>query len=72
MVLTLQKGQFDILFSGYLLVILLAGLAFIAFLLPKAFCLGVLWHPEEAGTGTGAPVFRALVEAAAAYAATRR
>lgn len=38
----------------------------------KAFCLGVLWHPEEAGTGSGAPVFRALVEAAAAYAATRR
>jgi putative glutamine amidotransferase len=30
----------------------------------KAFCLGVLWHPEEAPTGTGAPLFAALVAAA--------
>ena len=32
----------------------------------EAFCLGVLWHPEEAATGTGAPLFAALVAAAAA------
>ncbi len=35
----------------------------------KAFCIGVLWHPEEAHETTGAPIFRAFVEAAAAYAA---
>jgi putative glutamine amidotransferase len=29
-----------------------------------AFCLGVLWHPEEAAGTAGAPLFRALVEAA--------
>jgi putative glutamine amidotransferase len=28
------------------------------------FCLAVLWHPEEAHDTTGAPLFRALVEAA--------
>jgi putative glutamine amidotransferase len=30
----------------------------------QAFCLAVLWHPEEAHDTTGAPLFRALVEAA--------
>jgi putative glutamine amidotransferase len=30
------------------------------------FCMAVLWHPEEAHDTTGAPLFRALVEAAAA------
>lgn len=36
---------------------------------PQAgFCLGVLWHPEEAALGTGAPLFAALVAAAAVYA----
>jgi putative glutamine amidotransferase len=29
------------------------------------FCMAVLWHPEEAPETTGAPLFRALVEAAA-------
>jgi putative glutamine amidotransferase len=28
------------------------------------FCLGVLWHPEEAAADGGAPLFRGLVEAA--------
>ncbi len=37
----------------------------------RAFCVGVLWHPEEAGEGSGAPVFSALVAEAAAYAARR-
>ena len=32
------------------------------------FCLGVLWHPEEAALGAGAPLFEALVAAAAVYA----
>ena len=36
----------------------------------KAFCLGVLWHPEEAYVTAGGPVFSALIEAAAAYAST--
>jgi putative glutamine amidotransferase len=30
----------------------------------QPFCLAVLWHPEEAPDTTGAPLFRALVEAA--------
>jgi putative glutamine amidotransferase len=30
----------------------------------QPFCLAVLWHPEEAPETTGAPLFRALVEAA--------
>lgn len=30
----------------------------------KSFCIGVLWHPEEAGHDHGAPIFRALVDAA--------
>jgi putative glutamine amidotransferase len=30
------------------------------------FCMAVLWHPEEAAESTGAPLFRALVKAAAA------
>ena len=29
------------------------------------FCMAVLWHPEEAAGTTGAPLFRALVQAAA-------
>ena len=33
----------------------------------QPFCLGVLWHPEEDPEGAGAPLFRALVEAAGAY-----
>lgn len=33
----------------------------------KAFCLGVLWHPEEDPRGAGLPLFRALVEQARAY-----
>ena len=33
----------------------------------QPFCLGVLWHPEEDPAGAGAPLFRALVEAAGAY-----
>ncbi len=36
-----------------------------------SFCLGVLWHPEEAGADHGAPVFQALIEAAASYSARR-
>jgi len=32
----------------------------------QPFCLAVLWHPEEAHDTTGAPLFRALVQAAAA------
>jgi len=35
------------------------------------FCLGVLWHPEEDPEGAGAPLFRALVEAARDYAVER-
>ena len=31
----------------------------------QPFCMAVLWHPEEAHDTTGAPLFRALVEAAA-------
>jgi putative glutamine amidotransferase len=34
----------------------------------QPFCLGVLWHPEEDPDGAGAPLFRALVEAAWRYA----
>jgi gamma-glutamyl-gamma-aminobutyrate hydrolase PuuD len=34
----------------------------------QSFCLGVLWHPEEDPEGAGAPLFRALVEAAERYA----
>jgi putative glutamine amidotransferase len=30
------------------------------------FCMAVLWHPEEAHDSSGAPLFRALVEAARA------
>jgi putative glutamine amidotransferase len=37
----------------------------------KRFAVGVLWHPEEAHTDAGAPIFRALIEAAAEYAARR-
>jgi gamma-glutamyl-gamma-aminobutyrate hydrolase PuuD len=33
----------------------------------QPFCLGVLWHPEEDPQGAGAPLFRALVEAARTY-----
>jgi putative glutamine amidotransferase len=36
----------------------------------QAFCLAVLWHPEESPDTTGAPLFRALVEAARAHAQT--
>jgi putative glutamine amidotransferase len=32
----------------------------------QPFCMAVLWHPEEAHDTSGAPLFRALVEAAAA------
>jgi len=32
----------------------------------QPFCLAVLWHPEEAHAAGGAPLFRALVQAAAA------
>ena len=31
----------------------------------QPFCMAVLWHPEEAHDTTGAPLFRALVQAAA-------
>lgn len=34
----------------------------------KAFAVGLLWHPEEAHTDSGAPVFKALVAAAEQYA----
>jgi putative glutamine amidotransferase len=37
----------------------------------KPFCLGVLWHPEEEPATGGAPLFRALVDHARAYHATR-
>jgi putative glutamine amidotransferase len=30
----------------------------------RSFCVGVLWHPEEAPFGDGASLFRGLVEAA--------
>jgi putative glutamine amidotransferase len=30
------------------------------------FCIGVLWHPDVDPGGDGAPLFAALVEAAAA------
>ncbi len=30
----------------------------------RRFVLGVLWHPDADPTGTGAPVFAALVDAA--------
>ena len=33
----------------------------------KAFCLGVLWHPEEDPLGAGLPLFTALIEQARAY-----
>jgi len=33
----------------------------------RPFCLGVLWHPEEAWSDTGAPLFAGVVEAARAY-----
>ena len=33
----------------------------------KRFAVGVLWHPEEAYAGAGAPLFRALIDNAAAY-----
>ena len=33
----------------------------------KRFAVGVLWHPEEAYTEAGAPLFRALIDNAAAY-----
>lgn len=38
----------------------------------RAFCLGVLWHPDEDARGGGLPLFRGLVDAAREYAATRR
>jgi putative glutamine amidotransferase len=38
----------------------------------RAFCLGVLWHPDEDATNGGLPLFRGLVDAAREYAATRR
>ncbi len=38
----------------------------------RGFVLGVLWHPEEDATGEGAPLFRALVEAARDRAAVVR
>jgi putative glutamine amidotransferase len=34
----------------------------------QPFCLGVLWHPEEDPAGAGAPLFRALVDAAREHA----
>jgi putative glutamine amidotransferase len=37
----------------------------------RDFCVGVLWHPEEEPTAGGAPLFRALVEHARAYASRR-
>lgn len=37
---------------------------------PEAsFCIGVVWHPEEDGDGSGKPLFVAFVEAAARYRA---
>ena len=33
----------------------------------RAFCLGVLWHPEEDPHGAGLPLFQALVEQARSY-----
>jgi putative glutamine amidotransferase len=33
----------------------------------QAFCLGVLWHPEEDPTGLGAPLFQGLVAKAREY-----
>ncbi len=35
------------------------------------FCVGVLWHPEEAFAEQGQPLFAALVDHARAYAARR-
>ena len=35
----------------------------------QPFCMAVLWHPEEAPATSGAPLFRALVEAARRHAA---
>ncbi len=35
----------------------------------RAFCVAVLWHPEEDGHESGAPLFRGLVESAQGYAA---
>jgi putative glutamine amidotransferase len=37
----------------------------------RTFVVGVLWHPEEDPTGDGAPLFRALVDAARDRAAVR-
>jgi putative glutamine amidotransferase len=34
----------------------------------QAFCMAVLWHPEESPATAGAPLFRALVEAAREHA----
>jgi putative glutamine amidotransferase len=34
----------------------------------QEFCLAVLWHPEESPATSGAPLFRALVEAAKEHA----
>jgi putative glutamine amidotransferase len=35
----------------------------------QPFCMAVLWHPEESPGTTGAPLFRALVDAARAASA---
>jgi len=37
----------------------------------RAFCLGVLWHPDEDALDGGLPLFRGLVDAARMYAAAR-
>jgi putative glutamine amidotransferase len=37
----------------------------------RSFCVGILWHPEEAPHGDGAPLFRGLVDAARARVASR-
>jgi putative glutamine amidotransferase len=34
----------------------------------QRFCMAVLWHPEESPATSGAPLFRALVEAAREHA----
>jgi putative glutamine amidotransferase len=34
----------------------------------QAFCMAVLWHPEESPATSGAPLFRALVQAAREHA----
>ena len=33
----------------------------------RPFCVGVLWHPEEAWDAQGAPLFRGLVDEARSF-----